>query len=166
MARIAPQLSWPVYVAGDGAGDLPRENLQSLGHLDPAALAQWLSRAAIYALPARYEPFGLSILEAALSGCALVLGDIPSLREIWSNAALYVAPDDDAAVARTLDRLIADTDARRDLAARSAARARRYTVDRMGEGYLDLYRQLSGSSPNVFAADHATTAERICECGS
>ncbi len=32
-------------------------------------------------LPARYEPFGLSVLEAALSGCALVLGDIPSLRE-------------------------------------------------------------------------------------
>ena len=36
-------------------------------------------------LPARYEPFGLSILEAALSGCALVLGDLPSLRELWDR---------------------------------------------------------------------------------
>ena len=166
MARVAPQLSWPVYVAGDGADGLTPENLHSLGRLDPASLAHWLSRASIYALPARYEPFGLSILEAALSGCALVLGDIPSLHEIWSNAALYVAPDDDAALAKTLDRLITDPDARRDLAARAAARARRYTVQRMGRAYLDLYRQLSGGSPDIFAASNATTAERICECGS
>ena len=52
-----------------------------------------MGRAAIYALPARYEPFGLSILEAALSGCALVIGDIPSLREIWADAALFVPSD-------------------------------------------------------------------------
>ena len=44
-----------------------------------------MARASIYALPARYEPFGLSILEAALSGAALVLGDIPSLREVWGG---------------------------------------------------------------------------------
>ena len=50
--------------------------------------------ASIFALPARYEPFGLSILEAALSGCALVLGDLPSLRELWTGAAMFVPPDD------------------------------------------------------------------------
>ena len=44
--------------------------------------------AAIFARPARYEPFGLAILEAAQAGCALVLGDIPSLRELWADAAL------------------------------------------------------------------------------
>ena len=48
----------------------------------------WFARAPIYALPAHYEPFGLSALEAGLAGCALVLGDIPSLREIWGEAAL------------------------------------------------------------------------------
>ena len=63
------------------------------------AIADWYARASIYALPARYEPFGLSALEAALSGCALVLGDIPSLREVWGDAALFVAPDDTDALA-------------------------------------------------------------------
>ena len=61
-----------------------------------------IARAAIYALPAHYEPFGLSILEAAMSGCALVLGDIPSLREIWGDAAVFVHPDNRDAVARCL----------------------------------------------------------------
>jgi glycosyltransferase involved in cell wall biosynthesis len=52
----------------------------------------WLARAALYVHPARYEPFGLSVLEAALSGCALVLADLPSLRETWDNAALFAPP--------------------------------------------------------------------------
>ena len=41
--------------------------------------------------PARYEPFGLGILEAATQGCALVLGDLPSLVELWKGAARFVA---------------------------------------------------------------------------
>jgi hypothetical protein len=47
-------------------------------------------------LPARYEPFGLSVLEAALSGCALVPGDIASLRGNWDGVAEFVCPDDAA----------------------------------------------------------------------
>ena len=46
------------------------------GQLTTAEVRNVINTASIYALPARYEPFGLSILEAALSGCALVLGDI------------------------------------------------------------------------------------------
>ena len=87
---------------GGGAGEL--ENLRHLGRLAPADLASWLGRAAIYALPARYEPFGLSILEAALAGCALVLGDIDSLRELWDGCALFVPPEDDDALAEALNR--------------------------------------------------------------
>jgi len=36
-----------------------------------------------------YEPFGLAPLEAALSRCAIVANDIPSLREVWGSAAMY-----------------------------------------------------------------------------
>ena len=60
--------------------------------------------AAIYALPARYEPFRLEVLEAAAPGCALVLGDIASLRELWDGAALFVAPDDDRALRARAER--------------------------------------------------------------
>ena len=45
----------------------------------PAAISLWYAQAAIFVAPARYEPFGLAALEAALAGCALVLGDIPTL---------------------------------------------------------------------------------------
>ena len=79
-----------------------RSIVHSLGRLTHAAACAALAAASIYALPARYEPFGLSALEAALSGCALVLGDIPSLREVWGDAAIFVDPDDhDALAARS-----------------------------------------------------------------
>ena len=67
--------------------------------------------------PARYEPFGLSPLEAALAGCALVLGDIPSLREVWGDAALYVRPDDPDALRQAIAALAGDR-RRRDASAR------------------------------------------------
>jgi glycosyltransferase involved in cell wall biosynthesis len=102
-------------------------------------MASWLRRAGIYALPARYEPFGLSALEAALCGCALVLGDIASLREVWGDAALYVPPEDRDALCDTLARVIRSSTLREDLAARARLRARRFTPERMALGYLDLY---------------------------
>ena len=39
-----------------------------------------------------YEPFGLAVLEAAQAGCALVLSDIPTFRELWDGAAMFVPP--------------------------------------------------------------------------
>ncbi|HLL56175.1 MAG TPA: glycosyltransferase family 4 protein, partial [Myxococcaceae bacterium] len=107
---VAPRLPWAVVVAGDGreTGEgAPRPGkVHPLGKVPPRALAGWFSRAAIYALPARYEPFGLSVLEAAQAGCALVLGDIASQRELWDGAAVFVPPDDHAALEAALHALI------------------------------------------------------------
>jgi glycosyltransferase involved in cell wall biosynthesis len=80
------------------------------------------------------------VLEAAMSGCALVLGDIPSLRENWSNAAVFVPPDDTAALQAALVRLISDAKLRRRFGARALARSRRFTPRRMAESYLSAYR--------------------------
>jgi glycosyltransferase involved in cell wall biosynthesis len=104
-------------------------------------MRSWFSRAAIYALPALYEPFGLSILEAALSGCALVLGDIPSLREIWHGTAVFVDARDGDAVARAINELIGRRDALLDLARRGRSRALSLTPERMLAGYFGVYSQ-------------------------
>ena len=145
---VAPALPWPVCAAGDeslaGAGGAAvTRNVVSLGRLNESQLAERMSRAAIYALPARYEPFGLSALEAALSSCALVLGDIPSLREVWDDAAVYVPPDDANALTAALTRLIEDAVWRHDMARRANERAQRYTAERAAFEYLDAYRALA-----------------------
>jgi glycosyltransferase involved in cell wall biosynthesis len=113
-----------------------------LGRLPEEELAQWLSRAAIFAHPARYEPFGLAVLEAALSGCALVLGDLESLRERWDGAAEFVAPWDEDALAAAIVGLARDRERREALAAAGRERALTLTPRRMAEGYRAVYRAL------------------------
>jgi glycosyltransferase involved in cell wall biosynthesis len=149
LARIAPRLPWPIYVAGEdthpegGSAALP--NVQKLGSLAGREMRELFSRSAVYALPARYEPFGLSVLEAALSGCALVLGDIPTLRELWEGAAVFVAPDDEEALAAALRRIIEDNTLRGALGERARSRAVEFTPERMVTGYLSLYGALAST---------------------
>jgi glycogen synthase len=144
--RVAPSLAWPIYVAGEEhhpvAGRVDYRSLKPLGCLSLPILASWLSRAAIYALPARYEPFGLSVLEAGLAGCALVLGDIPSLREIWNGAALFIPPDDADTLGKTLQALSQDPLHLAWLGDKARTRALQYTPERMLTGYLAAYAEL------------------------
>jgi glycosyltransferase involved in cell wall biosynthesis len=153
LEKVAPSLPWPVFVAGENhhpdGGEARPHHTRLLGRLSQRALAAWLGRSSIYALPARYEPFGLSILEAALSGCALVLGDIPSLREIWRNCAVFVAPDDPEALEAALLDLIADPDRRHSLATNARTRAIERTPARMVDGYLEAYSEVLAAAVSV-----------------
>jgi glycosyltransferase involved in cell wall biosynthesis len=109
-------------------------------------VTEWLARAAVFAEPALYEPFGLTALEAALCGCALVLSDIPSLREVWYDAASYVAPHDADALARAVNALLRDPASGRRAANAARARGQRYAPAAMADAYLSAYRELTRSA--------------------
>jgi glycogen synthase len=152
LEEVAEGLAWPVYIAGDPShpgkedGTAATGHARRLGQLSPSEVSSWLRRAAIYAFPARYEPFGLSVLEAALSGCALVLGDLPTLRELWDGAAVFVDPDNPGELRVALEGLMEDSALRQALAMRARRRARAYTPRRMARAYLDVYAGLLSSS--------------------
>ncbi len=153
LTRIGRSLPWPVKIAGSlsllpdqrtppGQPSTRGTNVHLLGRLSMTDLAMLYGEAAIYALPARYEPFGFSVLEAALSRCALVLGDIPSLRELWGDAAVFVDPADEAALRSTLISLVRAPEEVENWAARAFARARSYGAAAMVDRYADLYASL------------------------
>jgi glycosyltransferase involved in cell wall biosynthesis len=142
--RVAAELPWRVCVAGDLRDPVtglerPLHHVEALGAVPHERVVALLAEASIYVHPARYEPFGLSVLEAAASGCALVLADLDSLRETWGDAALYVDPDDDGALRQALRRLIDDAPVRALLASRASARAERLTAARSAEAYVGAY---------------------------
>jgi glycogen synthase len=144
---IAPELAWPVEIAGDTEhpdGGTPKfSNVRLLGRLSAAQMARYLGSASIFAAPARYEPFGLAILEAAAAGCALVLSDIRSLRENWDGVAVFVPPEDGVALGAAINAAIADTQRRSHLAAAARRRARRFTLPRMAHSYAALYCEMA-----------------------
>lgn len=140
------ELPWPVFVAGEpgrpGVNQSGLDHLISIGQLPSAEIADWMGRAMIFALPALYEPFSVTALEAALADCPLVLGDIASLREIWGDDALYVAPRDHVALTRTLERLMTDAALREEYGDRAHQRAAELTPARMTREYLALYFEM------------------------
>jgi len=109
-----------------------------------AQLRALYSRASIYAATARYEPLGMTALEAAFSRCAIVANDIPSFREIWQDAALYFRTNDAASLAENIRMLNADRAMRRAYAELAYSRAcERFTTKRMIDECLQLYRSLT-----------------------
>src|SRR3982751_3746834 len=108
--RAAARLKVPFQAAGPTRGPNGArariEHADSLGQLSDTRIAGLFAARPIYASAALYEPFGLSVLEAAQAGCALVLSDIPTHREIWGGAAIFVPARNDQAFAIAIEGLI------------------------------------------------------------
>jgi glycogen synthase len=101
------------------------------------------SRASIYAATSRYEPSGITALEAALSRCAIVANDIPAFREVWGDDALYFHANDAGSLAQVIRQTSEQRDLCRSYATRAYQRAReRFTAKRMMDEYLQLYHNL------------------------
>jgi glycosyltransferase involved in cell wall biosynthesis len=127
--------------SAQSAGQFPR--LKMKGSQAETQLRQLFSRAAIYIATSRYEPFGLAPLEAALSRCALIANDIPSLREVWSDDAIYFERNNPQSLLLTIQELASNPSRLGEYADRAFERARtKYTSEAMAEEYLKLYRSL------------------------
>lgn len=152
LAQAAPHLSWPIRVAGPASSSASHATpgvatgLQALGELSRLDLMAQMRRASVFVAPALYEPFGLTVLEAAAAGCALVLSDIKSFRELWSDAALFVDVHEPGELTSALALVIRDAGLRRDLQQRAAHRARGYSLTGMVDSYLDLYHLMARPS--------------------
>ncbi len=142
LARAAEGLDWPLVVAGPSGDFAPDPAIRLTGELSHAELRRLMRRAAIFTSPARYEPFGLSVLEAAAAGCALVLGDIPTFRELWQDAALFVDPCDAHALHRIVAELSRDPSRCTQLQQAARSRAGRYALRRMVDSYVALYQNM------------------------
>ncbi|HUZ14408.1 MAG TPA: glycosyltransferase [Caulobacteraceae bacterium] len=140
----AARLSRPVLAAGPLTGPAGETasaaHVELLGALAPAVLRQGLERSLIFASFASYEPFGLAVLEAAQAGCALVLSDIPTFRELWSGAAVFTPLGDADLAARALEALFASPEESAALSRAASRRAARYTRQAMAAATLAIYR--------------------------
>ena len=116
------------------------------GPQSESQLRSLYSRASIFVATSRYEPLGITALEAAFSRCAIVANDIPSFREIWGDDAFYFRANDSASLASAIQCLSEDRELCRAYGNRAYHRAReRFTAKRMMDEYLRLYQSLLGA---------------------
>jgi len=144
--EAAAQTLWPVITAGSTKGPNGQEmtfsHARHMGEVPHSQVLAEVKRAGIVVSPSLYEPFGLAALEGARAGAALVLSDIPTYRELWSDAAIFFEPRDAKALAHAVNRLASDSGLRNEFAARALARSRRFTPDIQAGRMAELYRQL------------------------
>ena len=107
-------------------------------------VAAWLERADVLVHPARWEGFGLALLEAMLAVLPVVATDVSSIPEIVTagDTGLLVPPDDPPALATAVTRVLEDP---RDYGQRGLARARaEFSVARMADRTLAVYEAALG----------------------
>jgi glycosyltransferase involved in cell wall biosynthesis len=155
LQRIAPELEWEVGIAGDAespeASTRKGQSACFLGLLPHPELMRQMSLAGIFAHPALYEPFGLSVLEAARARCCLVLSNIPSLRELWDGAAIFIDPREPEVWVREINRLARDSSERESLGQLAYSQSMKYRPSSSLKQYRDVYAALVSSNTGVAA---------------
>jgi glycosyltransferase involved in cell wall biosynthesis len=148
LLAVADSIEWPIRIAGPlpatggDASNISEGRCTFLGEISHQATLREMQSSAIFVSAALYEPFGLSVLEAAKAGCALLLSDIPTFRELWDGAALFVSPRDPNALRRALCSLCQNETQRRWLQVAAAKRAKTYSVAATVRNYQNLYASL------------------------
>jgi glycosyltransferase involved in cell wall biosynthesis len=145
--RAAARLPFPLHAAGPTRGPngdcVELRHLHALGNLDEKEIGRWLAARPVFVSAALYEPFGLAVLEAAAAGCALVLSDIPTFRELWHGVAAFVDPMDSDGFARMAALAVEDDFARAEMGRAAQERAAQFTVEALAGRMAAIYDALA-----------------------
>lgn len=155
--RAAALTEIPLVMAGRNSGPggqyLALRHARHLGELPYPDTMALMEKAAIVVSPSLYEPFGLAVLEAARAGAALILSDIPTYRELWDGAAIFVAPNDPQAFADAIDLLSNDRDGKAVLAEQAHRRSQAFTIEAQAMAIARTYDLLIDRSEMMRAAE-------------
>ncbi len=120
-ANADPGYSASVHAA---VADASEASITVRGPVDDAALAAAYAGAELFALPSRYEGYGIVFAEALAYGLPVIgcdAGPVPEL--VGPEAAVLVTPGDIRALSEALDLLLGDADLRRRMSAAARRRA-------------------------------------------
>jgi glycosyltransferase involved in cell wall biosynthesis len=119
-----------------------RDRIQVLGYIDNATLADYYSRAGIFAFPSLDEGFGMPVLEAMAAGAPVVASRSSALPEVAGDAAVLVDPEDTEALGAALREVIANQELREELRLRGFQRLRLFTWANAVRQTWDVYREV------------------------
>ena len=122
---------------------LNRENVILTGYLDDNSLQKMYKNALFSVYPSLYEGFGIPPLESMSYGCPVIVSDIPALREVNEEAAMYANPLDIADMNLKMDLLIRDTELRNELSKKGREQVAKYSWIKSTRQVLDLVKQYS-----------------------
>ena len=156
MARLAPDHRWQLNLVGEGSLRTDLEAMVStLGIRDRVTFLGFrrdvydlMAHSDLLIMSSHHEGLPYTLLEAMSLGKPTLASDIGGLAEVLvqDETGILVPVGDVDALAAGLTRLGEDDELRHRLGAKAAQEQRaRYTLDSMGEGYLQAYRAVDGT---------------------
>jgi glycosyltransferase involved in cell wall biosynthesis len=141
LAGKAGWLSRPLFEAVESLPAAVRERILLPGYVPDEDKAALLTGATALVFPSLYEGFGFPALEAQACGTAVVCSDTSSLPEVAGEGALLVDPEDTAAIAAALRRVVEDEALRSRLVTRGRANLKRFDWRVAAGRVLELLEQ-------------------------
>lgn len=120
-----------------------KKNIIFLGYVSDVKLAKLYKQASIFVYPSLYEGFGIPPLEAMANGCPVIASDIPSLKEVCKDAALYVDPYSVDDIGRAILNLMENAHLRANLIERGLQNSKSYSWSKSASIVLSVITELN-----------------------
>lgn len=114
------------------------ENVHLPGYIPDEKLQTMYQNALLSIYPSLYEGFGLPPLESMTYGCPVINSDIPALREVSQDAALYVNPYNVEDITQKIEQLLVDEPLRKELQEKGLLQIKKYSWDKSAKQVYEL----------------------------
>jgi glycosyltransferase involved in cell wall biosynthesis len=119
------------------------DRVELRGFVGEAELRELYAAAAALVFPSQYEGFGLPPLQALAARLPVVASDIPVLREVLDDCAIFAQPGNVEDFALGMQRVLADKTLVETIVERGQTRARSFTWRAVAQRLVDVYRALA-----------------------
>jgi glycosyltransferase involved in cell wall biosynthesis len=123
------------------------DRVHFVGRLAHDSLASLYRQAQVFVLPSRLETFGHPLVEAMVSGVAVVASDLPVCREICQDAARYFPPDDVDMLVNQVSTVLGNLDVRHTMVQRGLQRARAFSWEQTAAQLVEVFEELGHGRP-------------------
>ncbi|MBL8864835.1 MAG: glycosyltransferase family 4 protein [Planctomycetia bacterium] len=142
LGELLPAREWAGGGIVAGAWRSADDRIRVLPNLDRAPFLRAMAHARAVVYPSRYEGFGFPAIEAMALGVPLLASRATSIPEVAGDAGLLVNPDRSDEFHDGMRELLSNESLREDLIRRGRDRVMHFTLERMGQGMWNLFRQV------------------------
>ena len=115
------------------------KNVTLTGYISAQELPAIFKQAEAYVFPTLSEGFGIPGLNAMASGLPVICSNIPTLKEVYEDAAIYFDPSSEKDMAEKINKVLKDKKLKDSLIEKGSKQAKKYSWRKMAQETLKVY---------------------------
>ena len=109
------------------------------GWIPADELADLYAEATVYVFPTQFEGFGLPVIEAMARGCPVICSDIPVLRDVAGDAAIFVDTLDPTALSAEIMALLTDPKRLSETRTKGISQAKKFSWEQTAQKTMQVF---------------------------